>query len=116
MQSTREIASEYRLRHWAQIIANQKGSGLNIKDYCEREGFNQNRYFYWQRKLRQTLCDAPPAAVGGQIAPEGWTAVEASETMSGVVHIEIGPYRVIVDERTDERLLAKVCRVLSRSC
>ncbi len=71
MQSTREIASEYRLRHWAQIIANQKGSGLNIKDYCEREGFNQNRYFYWQRTLRQTLCDALPAAVGGQIAPEG---------------------------------------------
>jgi len=49
----REMASEYRLTHWAQIMRERKESGLNIKAYCEQQGFHENVYYYWQRRLRE---------------------------------------------------------------
>lgn len=53
MVNMREIAEEYRLSHWAQIMQERKASGMSIKAYCESVGIHFNRYFYWQRKLRE---------------------------------------------------------------
>ena len=54
---TRKIASDYRFAHWAEIIRGQSESGLSIKDYCEREGFHENRFYYWRKKLRECACE-----------------------------------------------------------
>jgi len=51
--NTRAMAEEYRLTHWAQIMQERQQSGLSIKSYCERAGFHENVYYYWQRKLRE---------------------------------------------------------------
>jgi len=32
-------------------------SGLSIRAYCEQAGFHENRYFYWQKRLRETACE-----------------------------------------------------------
>ena len=55
--NTREIAVEYRLTHWAQIIRRRNESGLSIKAFCTNEGFHENIYCYWQRKLREAVCE-----------------------------------------------------------
>jgi hypothetical protein len=31
-------------------------SGLSIRAFCEKAGFHENIYFYWQRKLREAAC------------------------------------------------------------
>ena len=51
--NTREIAVEYRLAHWAKITQDRRDSGLSVKAFCETEGFHENIYYYWQRKLRE---------------------------------------------------------------
>ena len=33
--NSREIAAEYRLNHWAQIMQERSESGMSIKAYCE---------------------------------------------------------------------------------
>jgi putative transposase len=114
MINTREIATEYRLEHWAGIVRERSESGLTVKAFCKSVGLHPNSYFYWQRKLREaaysemTAADALPA-------PNGWTASVPTGFQPGVsraLPIEIGKCRVIADQYTDERLLAKVCRVL----
>ena len=55
--NTREIAKEYRLSHWAQIMKEREESGLSIKTFCKKIGIHVNSYFYWQRKLRETVCE-----------------------------------------------------------
>ncbi|WP_337999084.1 IS66 family insertion sequence element accessory protein TnpA, partial [Desulforamulus hydrothermalis] len=55
--NTREIAAEYRLAHWAQIVRRKNESGLSIKAFCASEGFRENTYYYWQRKLREAACE-----------------------------------------------------------
>ena len=119
MINTREIAAEYRLQHWAQIIQEQRESGLSIKEFCETAGFQQNRYFYWQRKLREAACNVlPPAVEPKQIVPAGWTEVAPAEVTdrNTELPIEIGHCRIMVDNDTDPDLLAKVCRVLVSLC
>ena len=54
--NTREIAEEYRLSHWAGVVRERQESGLSIKAFCEKAGFHQNIYFYWQRKLREAAA------------------------------------------------------------
>jgi hypothetical protein len=53
MIDTRKSAKEYRLTHWAGILRDRADSGLSIHDYCTQAGFHENKYYYWQRKLRE---------------------------------------------------------------
>jgi len=64
--NTRYIAKEYRLAHWAQIITEQKESGLTVRAYCERAGYHENSYYYWQKKLRTVAINELSAATGEQ--------------------------------------------------
>jgi transposase-like protein len=111
MIGTREIATEYRLTHWAGIVRERAESGLTVKAFCESAGLHQNTYFYWQRKLRESVCTG--SAAGMLQVPDGWSAIVSAEpNISGTLAIEIGKCRVIADRDTEESLLAKVCRVL----
>ena len=71
--NTREIAEEYRLSHWSEKMRERQELGLSIKAYCEQQGFHENIYYYWQRKLRKTACTE--VAVKGQrggLVANGW--------------------------------------------
>ncbi len=48
--NTREIAVEYRLMYWAQILRERSKSGLSIKAFCKSKGFHENVNYYWQNK------------------------------------------------------------------
>ena len=54
--NTKAIAKELRMSHWAGIMRERTESGLSVKAFCERAGFHENVYFYWQRKLREAAC------------------------------------------------------------
>jgi transposase-like protein len=57
MINTREIAKEYRLSHWAQVMQERAASGKSIKEFCKHIGICGNTYFYWQRRLREAACE-----------------------------------------------------------
>jgi putative transposase len=122
MKNTREIAEEYRLSHWAGIMADRVASGLSIKAYCKREGMHQNRYHYWQRKLREaSVSELMPVKVESQMpVPSGWAqAIKIEETAvpeKSEVTIEIGKCRISANESTDTELLTKICKVLVSLC
>jgi len=123
--NTREIASEYRLSHWAGVLQERNASGLSIKEYCKASGFRENVYYYWQRKLREAACGAlatrseyeatDPAK---SLVPSGWAVCEASDPTveDKPVTIEIGGIRVFAETDTAPELLVKVCRALKSLC
>jgi len=63
--NTREIAAEYRLSHWAQIMQKRIDSGLSVRAFCENAGLHENNYYYWQRKLREAACEELEKIQGG---------------------------------------------------
>jgi transposase-like protein len=124
MINTREIAEEYRLSHWAQITHERAESGLSIKAFCRERGLHQNRYFYWQRKLREAACKELVPAVKSRRekteTPPGWALCEAENKTqtgtSGEISIEIGRSKVSANRGCDLELLGNVCRVLMSLC
>ena len=137
MKNTKEIATEYQMGQWAEVMRDRATSGLNIRAYCRREGIHPNRYHYWQRKLRETAINTANPKFGllrdkaETIAPvpAGWTQVTAIEdeninnesiadktTASSEVTIEIGKCRVTAKDDTNTELLSKVFKVLVNLC
>jgi putative transposase len=125
MVNTREIAAEYRLSHWAQIMQERVQSGLSIKAFCGQIGICHNTYFYWQRKLREAACRELMVNPQNETAitrkppvPSGWAVCETSKAADKVkaLPIEINGCRVLADTDVDPDLLSKVCRVLKSLC
>lgn len=129
MINTREIAEEYRLRHWAGRMQERVERGLSIKDYCQEEGICGNTYFYWQRRVRAATCEAlmaqKPEPKKDHV-PTGWTAVSSESdegqaiavkvtpvpSVTSSLVVEVGGCRIAVDTRTDMELLVSAVRAL----
>ena len=121
--NTREIATEYRLAQWTQMIQERVASGETIKDFCQRRGISRQAYFYWQRKLRLAAANQIEQASSGEqqaLVPSGWTQInttgETKKAGGSSLPIEIGRCRIMADEDTDTELLKKVCQVLMSLC
>jgi putative transposase len=119
--NTREMASEYRSAQWAEIIREQKSSGQSISAWCAANGVSRQRYFYWQRRLREAAVGALAERAKDQPdAPKGWalcsTTAEQSKSLTKSVTIEIGSFRVLAEAGFDPELLEKVCRILVSLC
>ena len=131
MQNTREIAEEYRLAHWAQVMRERTEFGMSIKAYCRQIGISGNTYFYWQKKLREAACEkmaAPPPAEPGEnsLAAPAFTEVQleappAQPTLTGTVKpsrisVEIKGAKITADSTYPPDKLAALCREFARSC
>jgi hypothetical protein len=92
MVNTREIATEYRLKHWAQVMQERNASGMSIRAYCKSISLHENVYYYWQRKLRkaahQVMTTTEPGTAmltevpSGLVAPHSRTLVASSASCS----------------------------------
>ena len=121
--NTREIAEEYRLSHWAEIMKDRTASGLSIKNFCKAAGFHENVYYYWQRKLREAAYQEHLVEVSNTcnqaVIPSGWAICEedtGSKTDESVLTVEIGKCRINAYADTSPELLRKVSSVLISLC
>lgn len=128
--NTREIAEEYRLSHWAQIMRERRESGLSIKAFCKNSGYHENVYYYWQRKLREAACEQmteyQPSPQKTGMTVSGFTEIRMAETLEapplsavgteGQLHIAVGGMRISADAGYPSEKLAAVLRELTRPC
>ena len=128
--NTREIAVEYRLAHWAQIVRRRIESGLSIKAFCASEGFHENAYYYWQRKLREAACEqlteirtehAKPCLI-----PPGFTELKITEAherlpvqkdaKQGEIRIELAGMRIAADSAYPAEKIASLLGLFKQLC
>jgi putative transposase len=120
--NTREIAAEYRMTHWAQIMQDRVSSGQSIQAYCDETGTSRCAYFYWQKKLREAAAQQLAADPGTEkaLVPSGWAqacvAEESVPEQAGGLTLRIGGAEIEVRQGYDEALLASVCRTLTGIC
>jgi len=131
MINTREIAEEYRLSHWAQIMQDRVQSGLSINAYCKQIGICGNTYFYWQRRVRTAVCEQLTPVHAEQIQTRlpipSFTEVRVAEpaaplvipeatTPSSQLCIETAGVRITTDSTYPPDKLAALLKELSRPC
>jgi hypothetical protein len=128
--NTREIASEHRLSHWAQIMQERQARGVSIKEYCRQIGIGANTYFYWQKKLRESaaeslLCQGTKGSQCG-LAKAGFAEVKLSDNrmpaagaagnQTGTLRIEVPGMSIAADGSYPTEKLAELLRKLVRPC
>ncbi len=75
MNSTK-LEQQYALKKWAGIIKQQQESTLSLKEWLSQNNITKDRYYYWKRKLKNTVLDdlvqgfveLPPLPVQEKIA------------------------------------------------
>jgi len=129
MIDTNEIAKEFRLTHWAGIVREREESGVSIRAFCENSGFPENRYFYWQKKLRKAACEEMAKAQGetpctsltqpvfAEVKLPGRSPLPpASGNLNSNICIEAGGVRVIAGSEYPIEKLVEMFGAVSRTC
>lgn len=95
-------------RQWEIRIANFKESGLNIKDWCSKEGLKANQLRYWLKKVdnnTEVTAEKPQ-----------WIPVTVNHTSKEdkktALSIRIGKAVIEVSPGYDPELLSDVVRTL----
>ena len=57
MEDVLAIRDEYRLQEWSQIIQAGQNSGLSKREFCRQNGISERQYYYWLKKLRETVVE-----------------------------------------------------------
>jgi hypothetical protein len=128
--NTREIAAEYRLANWTQIMRRKKESGLSVKAFCENEGFHENIYYYWQRKLREATCEHMDKIQNEQVqvnlVPSGFAELKIVEaykppsfpenTTQGEIRIDIAGIRIAADSTYPSEKIAALLGLFKPPC
>lgn len=60
MLEVKEVVQEVRLKEWADIILEQKASGLSARAWCKENGIGQGKFYYWLNKLRKSAIEQLP--------------------------------------------------------
>jgi len=132
MVTTREVAEEYRLTHWAQVMKERTQRGLSIREFCKQIGICENTYFYWQRRVRKAACEqlvelspvqelaAQPNFVEIEVreppAPPTLPGPPEPEASSSQLCIEVAGMRITADSTYPPEKLAALLRELTRPC
>jgi hypothetical protein len=59
--NTREVANQYRLNKWTEIVRECRSSGQTISAWCADHNINPKTYYYWLRRVRVAACEALPS-------------------------------------------------------
>ena len=122
--NTRELTTEYRLRHWSGVMQKRKGSGLSIRSYCARSGIHENTYYYWQKKLRELACNelskeqcVPPKALSCVFAEVNLSeSLPTGSTIQNEIIIETSGIRITASIEYPVEKLAVLLREMRQPC
>ena len=52
-----ELETQHNLKKWAAIIKECRSSGMKILQWFEINNISKDKYYYWQKKLKETCID-----------------------------------------------------------
>ena len=109
MEDVLAIRDEYRLQEWSQIIQAGQNSGLSKREFCRQNGISERQYYYWLKKLRETVAETASPHLVHLEAP-----VPQSEDILRIQKIGQADLRLPVN--TDAEAVAAILRALQQLC
>jgi len=117
----REVARKFKMAHWAGVIRDCQESGLSVRAFCEKAGFHENRYYYWQKKLREMACEelamveptslnVPKAVFAEVTLPSQPSTTQCAFPVANQVNIEMRGIRISADSGYPADKLSELLR------
>ena len=116
-------AYQIRVDQWTSIVQNQAASNLSKSAWCKENGINVRQFYYWQKKLRDTLLDTPnqlPKVQAVQTPAPAFCELHVSDQsyepdphqIGFSIIIEINECRILVGDSFSPKTLSSVLEVL----
>ena len=68
-QSLQVMSRQERLENWTARIMAYRGSGMTVRAWCQENGLSEKTYYYWQRRLFQTLSEQQAVTAFAEVTP-----------------------------------------------
>ena len=121
--NSRKVAMEIRLAGWTQALKERIAKGESINEFCQNKGINRNAYFYWQRKVREAVCEQLAEAQNQTALPEpAFKEVVLAEPILpetigvGCICVETSSCKITAGSAYPTEALAALLRELVRPC
>lgn len=63
MDQVTQAKTLFRIEQWKKIIADCQDSGLSVKTWCNQNGFKEQSYYYYLKKIREQEIKNLPVKV-----------------------------------------------------
>lgn len=108
MEDVLAIRDEYRLQEWSQIIQAGQNSGLSKREFCRQNGISERQYYYWLKKLRETVVETA--------SPYFVRLEDPVNKREHMLRIQIGQADLRLPANTDAEAVAAILRALQQLC
>ena len=78
--TSKEKIHQLHLNEWAARFADQKASGLTIKQWCEQNNFTIHTYNYWKHILKEEVVSKALPDIVPLTLPEGTSSLPVAQT------------------------------------
>ena len=111
-----DAAREYRVREWAEKIADRARSGQTVVTWCAEHGIAKQQYYYWLNRVRKYAArDAGLISKETEpIAAPAFVALPAPHMSVAAVTIHIGDIVAEIQNGADAETVESVLRTLSK--
>lgn len=56
----KQITNEINIQKWSELIEECRNSNTTVVKWCRERGIEKHQYYYWQRKICNSLCESIP--------------------------------------------------------
>lgn len=111
-QSLQVMSRQERLASWSEKIMACRNSGMSVRGWCQENGVAEKTYYYWQRRLFETLSRQQKG-----VTPAFAEVTPAQSVRSGnvAVTVRIAGAEADICNGADAATIEAVLRVL-KSC
>jgi len=114
MDKIRKVTREYRANQWMEIVKERQSRGMTIKGWCDFHGVNEKSFYYWQRKLRETVCEVMEKSTALTFAEVN---IDKAEPVKGfAASIRIGDVTAEIHNGAEADTVETVIRTLKTLC
>ena len=53
-----KVIHQAKLTNWAELIREQKASGMNVTKFCEARSISKSQFYYWNRRLTEQFVES----------------------------------------------------------
>ena len=66
MTQNLQLRQQAGIAKWSRLIAEQKNSGVTIRDFCRQHDLSWHAYYYWLQKIREQIVSELPSGSAEQ--------------------------------------------------
>ena len=83
--TSKEKIHQLHLSEWTTRFADQKASGLTVKQWCEQNGFTIHTYNYWKHILKEEVVNKALPDIVPLTLPETTPSLPVAQTPTSVL-------------------------------